>query len=176
MVADRESELLAERLIADTIIKHDIEPGQLTVHADRGPSMRSRTVAQLLADLGVDKTHNRPYTSTDNPYSEAQFQDAQVPTRLPEPVRRRSPTPTTWCQRLLRLVQQPPPPLRHRDADTRRRALRPRHERLARRHDVMLDAARTTPRPIHPTTHGVGRCPTPSTSTHPSKNPRLTPH
>ena len=73
MVADRESELLAERLIADTIVKQGIEPGQLTVHADRGPSMRSKTVAQMLADLGVDKTHSRPYTSTDNPYSEAAF-------------------------------------------------------------------------------------------------------
>jgi putative transposase len=45
----------------------------LTVHADRGSSMTSKPVAFLLADLGVLKTHNRPYTSTDNPYSEAQF-------------------------------------------------------------------------------------------------------
>lgn len=73
MVAERESDLLAERLIADTIIAQGIMPGQLTVHADRGPSMRSKTVAQMLADLGVDKTHSRPYTSTDNPYSEAAF-------------------------------------------------------------------------------------------------------
>jgi len=73
MVADRESEYLAERLIADTIYQHNITPGQLTVHADRGPSMRSRTVAQMLADLGVEKTHNRPYTSSDNPFSEAHF-------------------------------------------------------------------------------------------------------
>lgn len=73
MVADHESEFLAERLIADTIIKQGIMPGQLTLHADRGPSMRSRTVAQMLADLGVEKTHNRPYTSSDNPYSEAHF-------------------------------------------------------------------------------------------------------
>ncbi len=35
--------------------------------------MTSKPVAFLLADLGVTKTHNRPYTSTDNPYSEAQF-------------------------------------------------------------------------------------------------------
>ena len=73
MVADRESDLLAERFIADTIMAQGIDPGQLTVHADRGPSMRSKTVAQMLADLGVDKTHSRPYTSTDNPYSEAAF-------------------------------------------------------------------------------------------------------
>lgn len=73
MVADRESELLAERFIADTIMAQGIEPDQLILHADRGPSMRSKTVAQMLADLGVDKTHSRPYTSTDNPYSEAAF-------------------------------------------------------------------------------------------------------
>ena len=46
---------------------------QLTVHADRGPAITSKPVAFLLADLGVLKSHNRPYTSTDNPYSEAQF-------------------------------------------------------------------------------------------------------
>src|SRR2546427_585029 len=53
--------------------QQQIEPGTLTVHADRGSSMTSKPVAFLLADLGVTKTHNRPYTSTDNPYSEAQF-------------------------------------------------------------------------------------------------------
>ena len=45
----------------------------MTVHADRGKAMKSQAVAQLLADLGVTKTHSRPYVSNDNPYSEAQF-------------------------------------------------------------------------------------------------------
>ena len=35
--------------------------------------MRSKTVAELLRDLQVTKTHTRPYTPDDNPYSEAQF-------------------------------------------------------------------------------------------------------
>lgn len=35
--------------------------------------MRSKAVALLLADLGVTKTHSRPYCSNDNPYSESQF-------------------------------------------------------------------------------------------------------
>ena len=48
-------------------------PGRLTLHADRGSSMTSKPVAFLLADLGVAKTHNRPHTSTDKPYSEAHF-------------------------------------------------------------------------------------------------------
>jgi putative transposase len=73
LLADRESTTLAERLLADTIIKQNVDPGQLTIHADNGSSMASKPVAFLLADLGVTKTHSRPHVSNDNPYSEAQF-------------------------------------------------------------------------------------------------------
>lgn len=73
MVAERESATLAKKLIEASCDKQGIEGGQLTVHADRGSSMRSKCVAHLLADLGITKTHTRPYTSTDNPYSESQF-------------------------------------------------------------------------------------------------------
>ena len=73
MIASRESQSLAARLIEESCEKQDIARDQLTIHADRGPSMRSKTVAQLLADLGITKTHNRPYTSNDNPFSESQF-------------------------------------------------------------------------------------------------------
>ena len=69
----RESAELAKALIAQAVEQQKITRDQLTVHADRGSSMTSKPVALLLADLGVTKTHNRPYTSTDNPYSEAQF-------------------------------------------------------------------------------------------------------
>jgi len=69
----RETAELAEQLIADTIDKQNIVPGTLTLHADRGTSMRSKSVAQLLVDLDVTKTHSRPHVSDDNPYSEAQF-------------------------------------------------------------------------------------------------------
>lgn len=72
-VAERESATLAQHFIEDTVRKHNIPPGQLTIHADRGASMTSKPVAFLLADLGVTKTHSRPHTSNDNPYSEAQF-------------------------------------------------------------------------------------------------------
>ncbi len=67
----RETATLAERLIGETLAKQKIARDQLTLHADRGSSMRSKPVAFLLGDLGVTKTHSRPYTSTDNPYSEA---------------------------------------------------------------------------------------------------------
>lgn len=73
MIAERESATLAEELIAQTCARQGIERGQLTIHADRGSAMTSKTVAMLLADLGVTKTHSRPHVSNDNPYSEAQF-------------------------------------------------------------------------------------------------------
>ena len=73
MVASRESALLAEKLIHETCQKQGIQPGQLLIHADRGSSMKSKPVALLLSDLGVTKTHSRPHTRDDNPYSEAQF-------------------------------------------------------------------------------------------------------
>src|SRR6202049_126165 len=73
MIAYRESAVLAKRLIEHTCLKQNIVPGQLTVHADRGSSMKSKPVALLLADLGVVKTHSRPHVSDDNSYSESQF-------------------------------------------------------------------------------------------------------
>jgi putative transposase len=73
MVAEEESAELAEVLIAASCTKQAIGREQLTLHADRGSAMRAKTVAQLLADLGVAKSHSRPYTPDDNPYSEAQF-------------------------------------------------------------------------------------------------------
>ena len=73
LIAECESSTLAQQLIAETCAKQGIVPEQLTLHADRGSAMRSKTVALLLADLGVTKTHSRPYVANDNPYSEAQF-------------------------------------------------------------------------------------------------------
>jgi putative transposase len=73
MVAHRESAMLATRFIADTSGRQSIDPGQLTIHADRGSAMTSKPVALLLADLGVTKTHARPHVSNDNPFSEAHF-------------------------------------------------------------------------------------------------------
>lgn len=84
MVAHRESAALAERLLASTVEKQAIVPGQLTVHADRGSSMKSKPVAFLLADLGVTKTHSRPHVSNDNPYSEAQFKTMKYRPEFPD--------------------------------------------------------------------------------------------
>ena len=84
MLALREAAHLAKRLIAESCAKQGIEPGQLTVHADRGPSMRSHGVAMLLGSLGVTKTHSRPHVSNDNPYSEAQFKTLKYCPEFPE--------------------------------------------------------------------------------------------
>jgi putative transposase len=84
MVAHRESANLASRLIDDSCSKQKIERGQLTLHADRGTSMTSKTVALLLADLGVTKSHSRPHVSDDNPYSEAQFKTLKYRPDFPD--------------------------------------------------------------------------------------------
>ena len=84
MLATRESAELAEQLICDTVLKHDIAPGTLTLHADRGTSMRSKPVAALLIDLDVAKTHSRPHVSDDNPYSEAQFKTLKYRPEFPD--------------------------------------------------------------------------------------------
>lgn len=101
-IAPREPDWLAEELIAESCFKQGIAPNQLTLHADRGPSMRSKTVAQLLLDLGVTKTHARPHTANDNPYSEAQFKTLKYRPDYPnrfaslDQARRWSQTFFTW--------------------------------------------------------------------------------
>jgi putative transposase len=84
MVAHRESDTLATKLIGETCARQGVAPGALTLHADRGSSMRSKLVAQLLADLGVTKTHSRPHVSDDNPYSEAQFRTLKYRPAFPD--------------------------------------------------------------------------------------------
>jgi putative transposase len=84
LVADGESSALANKLITESCERQNIQPGQLTLHADRGSSMKSKPVAFLLADLGVTKTHSRPYVSDDNPFSEAHFKTLKYRPDFPE--------------------------------------------------------------------------------------------
>ena len=84
LLAEAESAVLAEKLLADTITKQRIEADTLTVHADNGSSMASKPVAFLLADLGVTKSHSRPHCSNDNPYSEAQFKTLKYRPDFPD--------------------------------------------------------------------------------------------
>ena len=84
MVAHRESATLAEQFIRETCARQGIGREQLTIHADRGSAMTSKSVAFLLADLGVTKTHGRPHVSNDNPFSEAQFKTLKYRPAFPE--------------------------------------------------------------------------------------------
>jgi putative transposase len=84
MLAEGESAELAEQLIAETCTKQDVARAQLTIHADNGGPMTAKTVAILLADLGVAKSHSRPHVSNDNPYSEAQFKTLKYRPDYPE--------------------------------------------------------------------------------------------
>lgn len=83
-VASRESAALAERLIRLTVRKQAIAAGQLTLHADRGAAMTAKPVSDLLADLGVTRSHSRPQQSNDNPFSEAQFKTLKYHGDFPE--------------------------------------------------------------------------------------------
>jgi len=84
MLARQESNALAKHLIEETCRRQGIAPGQLTTHSDRGPSMTSKPVALLLADLGVTKSFSRPHTSNDNPYSEAHFKTLKYRPDFPD--------------------------------------------------------------------------------------------
>jgi putative transposase len=83
-VAYRESAALAERLIRQTVRKHGVARDRLTLHADRGAAMTAKAVIELLADLGVTRSHSRPQQSNDNPFSEAQFKTLKYHRDFPE--------------------------------------------------------------------------------------------
>jgi len=84
MVAERECASLATELIQQTCDKQHIQRNQLTLHADRGSSMKSKSVALLLSDLGVTKSHSRPQVSDDNPYSASQFRTLKYQPAFPK--------------------------------------------------------------------------------------------
>jgi putative transposase len=83
MLAHREAASLASRLIRQTLNDQGVSENQLTIHSDRGPSMASQSVAQLLASLGVVKSHSRPHVSNDNPFSESQFKTMKYRPEFP---------------------------------------------------------------------------------------------
>ena len=83
-VADAETATLFGPLFDDAIAKHKVPPGQLTLHADRGSPMKAKATALLLADLGVTRSHNRPHTSNDHPFSESHFKTLKYQPRFPQ--------------------------------------------------------------------------------------------
>jgi putative transposase len=73
MLSHRESGELAAELLQQSYHKQDVDPEQLTVHADRGSAPTSKTLKQMMVDLGVKRSHSRPRVSNDNPFSESNF-------------------------------------------------------------------------------------------------------
>lgn len=84
LLAHRECQELAKRLIRESCDKQDIKPDQLTIHADRGPAMKAQGLAQMLASLSISKSHNRPHVSNDNPFSESQFKTIKYRPQFPD--------------------------------------------------------------------------------------------
>jgi len=83
-IADAETAALFKPLFADAVARHNVPPGQLTLHADRGGPMKAKATALLLADLGVTRSHNRPHVSNDNPFSESHFKTLKYQPRFPQ--------------------------------------------------------------------------------------------
>ena len=79
-----ESATLFKALFSDAMGKHAVPPDQLTLHADRGGPMKAKATALMLADLGVVKSHSRPHTSNDNPFSEAHFKTLKYQPEFPK--------------------------------------------------------------------------------------------
>ncbi len=84
LIAPSESAAMAKELLASACLQQGIAPDQLTIHADRGGPMTAKAVAHLLSDLGVTKTHTRPYTSNHNPFSEAHFKTVKYRPDFPD--------------------------------------------------------------------------------------------
>jgi transposase InsO family protein len=83
-VVDSESAALFKTLFDETLTKHDVIRGQLTLHADRGGPMKAKATAFPLSDLGVTRSHNRPHVSNDNAFSESHFKTLKYQPRFPK--------------------------------------------------------------------------------------------
>lgn len=81
-VEDREADVLAVEMFAAAFAAEGTAPDY--VHADNGAAMRSNALAGHLAGHGVQLTHNRPYVSNDNPYSESEFRTLKTRPNYPK--------------------------------------------------------------------------------------------
>jgi putative transposase len=150
-----ESGVLAKELMEQIFTVHGVPQ---VVHADRGTSMTSKTVAALLADLGVTRSHSRPRVSNDNPYSESLFKTLKYGPAFPErfgslcEARQFMDTFTDWYNHEHRH--------RHRFAHARRRALRVGHRQSRRPAHGTDPSPRPTPAPLRHRRHAEDPRPT----------------
>lgn len=84
MAVPKETAPLAQKLIKESCKKQVIDPGQLTIHVDRGSPMIAKTMAQLYATLGISKSHSWPHVSDDNPYSKSKFKTLKYCPSFPD--------------------------------------------------------------------------------------------
>ena len=170
MLAAREAAQLAEQLIAETVAKHDIAPATLTMHADRGTGMRSKSVALLLADLGVTKSHSRPHVSNDNPFSEAQFKTLKYRPDFPDRFGSIEDA-RAHCQRFFHWYNTHASTRRHRLDDAGRDALRTRHRDATTAHRCLGRRLPPYPKRFKGWRHSHRLCPSPPGSTRRKRNP-----
>lgn len=97
LLAEEESATLAQELVAAAYAKQNIQPGQLTIHADRGAPMIAKSMSMLMSDLGINESHSRPHVSDDNPYSEAHFHTVKYRPDYPDRFGCLSDA-RTWCE------------------------------------------------------------------------------
>ena len=165
-----ESGLLAQEMMKEIFGVHGIPS---VVHADRGTSMTSKTVAALLADLNVTRSHSRPRVSNDNPYSEALFKTLKYlpvfPDRFGSLAHARE-----FIDTFATAYNPRAPPHRHRPAYPRRRPLRPRQNRRRRPLHSPRRSPGSAPRTIrhHPRPRRSSPCPTAPGSTNQPRTPR----
>ncbi len=84
MISEYESGEQAKVLIEEACQRQGLSGEGLTVHSDRGKAMRSKNLADLLGELGVQRSFSRPHVSNDNPYSESQFKTLKYHPTYPE--------------------------------------------------------------------------------------------
>ena len=149
-VASADSTAIAKALFRDAVREQGVPPGQLHIHADGGAMMKAKSLALLFADLGISKSHSRPHTSNDNPYSEAQFKTLKYRPEFPEFFPFGAGRALVYG-RFRALVQSRASSQRTGISHAGRRALRPggRRARQAQRRHAASEAAASTPLSSH---------------------------
>ena len=99
LLAHSENAELAKRLVRASCERHRIDPGSLTIHSDRGSPMTSRTLAQTLAALGVERSLSRPHVSNDNPFVESHFKTLKYAPGFPDRFHGGYPQALEHCRR-----------------------------------------------------------------------------
>lgn len=77
--------------------REGIDANKLIIHADNGGPMRGRPLADLLESLGIERSHSRPRTSNDNPFSESQFKTMKYRPTYPKRFESESEA-RAWCR------------------------------------------------------------------------------